>query len=111
MNLIRNRKKRFSVFRNFLFFLSLFFLFLVFSSFFLIVKYENETNSLRVNKIPNLIRDNHDLSEDIVTAKKNINMEFELSVLELKVEEINNSLKSNRLQKVKNNQKIIGWQQ
>ena len=38
-------------------------------------------------------------------------MEFELSVLELKVEEINNILTSNQLQKVEKNQKIIGWQQ
>ena len=111
MNLTRNREKRFSVFRNLIFFLSLFFLFLVFSSFFLIVKYENKTNSLRANKIPDLIRENHDLSEDIINAKKNINMEFELSVLELKVEEINNILTSNQLQKVENNQKIIGWWQ
>jgi len=111
MNLTRNRKKRFSVFRNFIFFLSLFFLSLVFSSFFLIVKYENKINSLRVSKIPDLVRENHDLSEDIVNAEKNINMEFELSVLELKAEEINNILTSNQLQKVENNQKIIGWWQ
>ena len=111
MNLTRNRKKQFNVFRNLNFFLCLLFLSLVFFSFFLIVKYENKTNSLRVNKIPGLVTDNYNLSEDIITTKKNINMEFELSALQLKVEEINNSLKSNRLQKVKNNQKIIGWQQ
>ena len=109
MNLTRNRKKRFSASRNFIFFLSLFFLSLVFSSFFLIVKYENKTNSLRVNKIPDLIRDNHNKSEDIIAKKKDINMEFELSALELKAEEINNILTSNQLQKVENNQKIIGW--
>tara|TARA_Y100001960_G_scaffold310321_1_gene369701 strand:- start:46 stop:381 length:336 start_codon:yes stop_codon:yes gene_type:complete len=111
MNLLRDRKKRVNTFRNFSFFFSLCFLFLVFSSFFIIIKYENQTNSLRVNKIPDLIRDNHNFSEKIENTKKNINLTLSLSQLELKVEKINNQFKTNQLQKIKNNQKVIGWLQ
>ena len=139
MSLRKNRKKQFKVFKNFSFFLSFSFLFLAFSSFFLIVKYENETNSLRIDKIPELTKDNDNNSQHIETTKKNIGEDF-INKLEEKVRKINNRnnidclkfskkiecekaedcmwdnglvqcLISNQLQKVQNNQKIIEWVQ